>query len=48
MSNIITIKHGNNPPITGNLENYELGYAKNNKGLYIKYVPNRYGVRRLE
>ena len=36
MSNIITIKHGNNPPITENLENYELGYAKSNKGLYIK------------
>ena len=36
MSNIITIKHGTNPPITENLENYELGYAKSNKGLYIK------------
>ena len=36
MSNIVTIKHGNNPPITENLENYELGYAKSNKGLYIK------------
>lgn len=36
MSNIITIKHGTNPPITENLEDYELGYAKSNKGLYIK------------
>ena len=36
MSNIITVKHGTNPPITENLENYELGYAKSNKGLYIK------------
>ena len=34
MSNIIKIKHGNSPPTTDNLENYELGYA--NKGLYIK------------
>ena len=34
MSNIIKIKHGNSPPTTNNLENYELGYA--DKGLYIK------------
>ena len=34
MGNIIKIKHGNSPPTTNNLENYELGYA--NKGLYIK------------
>lgn len=34
MSNIIKIKHGNSPPTTDNLENYELGYS--NKGLYIK------------
>lgn len=34
MSNIIKIKHGNSPPTTDNLENYELGYS--NKGLYIR------------
>lgn len=35
MSNIIKIKHGSNPPAAGVLEEYELGFASSNKGLYL-------------
>lgn len=35
MGNTIKIKRGINPPTNGDLDNYELGYAKSNKGLYI-------------
>ena len=35
MSNTVKIKRGTNPPTNGDLDNYELGYAKSNKGLYI-------------
>lgn len=35
MSNIIKIKHGNSPPTTDNLDNFELGWDKTNKKLYI-------------
>ena len=36
MSNILKIKHGNSPPQSENLENYELGYSISDKGLYTK------------
>lgn len=36
MGNTIKLKHGNNPPNSVNLDSYELGYSKSNKGLYIK------------
>ena len=36
MSNIIKIKSGDSPPTSENLDISELGYAKSNKGLYIK------------
>lgn len=36
MSNIIKIKSGDSPPTSENLDVSELGYAKSNKGLYIK------------
>ena len=36
MSNIVKVKHGNSPPQSANLENYELGYSRSNKGLYLK------------
>ena len=35
MGNTVKIKRGANPPTNGDLDNYELGYAKSNKGLYI-------------
>lgn len=36
MSNIVKIKHGTSPPTQDNLNDFELGYAENNKGLYTK------------
>lgn len=36
MSNVVKIKHGSNAPTTTQLENYELGYASSENGLYIK------------
>ena len=36
MSNTLKIKHGSSPPQTENLESYELGYSRSNKGLYLK------------
>lgn len=35
MSNIIKIKHGQNPPSSSQLEQYELGYCINSSDLYI-------------
>lgn len=36
MSNIVKIKHGATPPNSENLDNFELGYAGSDKGLYTK------------
>lgn len=36
MSNVIKIKHGQQPPTNKDLNTYELGYSDSNEGLYIK------------